>query len=283
MKEKASYNAVLSSRNLEAKVDNTNKMMQNLSRQSLPERTEDDKKERNSRTVIVRQYKDKEIRNSKDIRTTINKKFPGVIIRQARTTPGGSIVIELDDEETAKQIKSEWNVDLFGGNAGAVEAKENPPAGIVKHVFQDDKSEEEIIEEITIKYPNCHVDLFKPGGVFNGTIKIGFESKEILEKALLDRITIFRQRYILERYKYRPRVIKCNLCQKFGHIERLCRGNNPVCGKCCSKDHETKDCNESPDNYKCCHCQGNHESGSNKCDVVKQKLQAILNRNNGYE
>ena len=85
----------------------------------------------------------------------------------------------------------------------------------------------------------------------------------------------------MEKYINHPRVVICNYCQKFGHIERICRGkknNKHVCGKCASQEHETKECKIEPANYKCCHCNGKHESGNKNCSVVKQKLEVIKSR-----
>ena len=88
------------------------------------------------------------------------------------------------------------------------------------------------------------------------------------------------QIYSVEAFTPKPKIIKCNKCQLFGHVSRLC-SNKPVCGKCSKNDHETKDCEVEPDDYKCAHCDGNHITGSYTCEMVKQKMEQLLSRGNG--
>ena len=267
------------------KVNETNRLVQNIARQNEPEQSENEKKARNARTLIVRKHVDIKLRSSKDIRKVMNKKFPGEVIRNARTTAGGSLLLELDDEETAKRVKEGWNNNLFGGNAGVVNLTENPAAGIIRNVFRDDDedevTEEEIAAEINKSYENAQLDFFKKDDEFTGTIKIVFNKNEDLVKAMKNPIKIFEQRYRVEEYEYRPRVIKCNYCQRFGHVSRVCRSREkgkPVCGKCTSSNHETKDCTEVPAGYKCAHCDGKHETGDKDCEIFRYKLEEIRNR-----
>ena len=222
------------------------------------------------------------VKNSSDIRSKLTKEFPLAAYRNTRTTPGGSIVIEADDIETANKIKEGWRKTWFGGNAGVVEARDNPPAGVVKHVLPQGKTDEEIVTEIENRYPNCEVDLFKTNNKFNGMLKITFQEDKDLDSLIKDRITIFQQKLLVDRYNYKPRVIICHRCQKFGHLERLCRSEHPVCGKCGSKEHESEDCEINAEDYKCAHCGGNHKTGDKKCIVVKEKLQNIIDRKNGF-
>ena len=89
------------------------------------------------------------------------------------------------------------------------------------------------------------------------------------------------QIYSVEVFITKPKIIKCNTCQAFGHVSRVCPNKaNPVCGKCSSKEHETKDCEVDPAAYKCAHCEGNHITGSYSCEKVKQKMDELKNRGN---
>ena len=75
----------------------------------------------------------------------------------------------------------------------------------------------------------------------------------------------------------KPRVIKCNRCQKLGHVSRVCRAQSPKCGKC-GNAHETTNCTVSQEEYKCCHCSENHETGNSECEFMKKKLDEIKSR-----
>ena len=228
---------------------------------------------------------DPKVKNSPDIRDPLYEEYPGIVIRNARTTAGGSLLVELDNKETMEMVKNRWNKKLFGGNDGAVNIKDNPPAGIIKNIskriLEDETSEEDVIEEIKATYPDAKVDLFKRNNQFTGTMKIEFNTEEDYQKAVDNRVQIFHQRYIIERYHYRPRVIICKYCQMFNHVSRICRNRlkgKPRCGKCAGDDHETKDCIVEKESFKCCHCHENHETGSKECEVVKTKLDAIIER-----
>ena len=282
---KPSYSNVFQQDKLQAKVNSTNRLVKSLAQQKEPTEDSEETKQRKERTIIVKKYMDPKVRNSPDIRQPLYDEYPGIVIRNARTTVGGSLLVELDNKETVERVKNNWNKNLYGGNDGAVDIKNNPPAGIVKNisrkVLDEFTSEEDLINEIKSSYPDVKVDLFKRNDKFTGTLKIEFNTEEEYQRAVNDRVKIFYQKYIMERYEYKPRVIICKYCQMFNHVSRVCRNRlkgKPRCGKCSSNDHETKDCIIEKEDYKCCHCEGNHETGAKECEVVKTKLDAINER-----
>ena len=254
-----------------------NKSVQRLERNDTE--LQKHKEEKSDRTCIVLKYQNKEIVSSGDIRKIINKEFPGIIIRNARTTVGGSILLEFDNKIAADEVQTKWKNTLFGGNEGLKRVNEPNHAIIVKHVYVVDKSDEQLVKEITDNYPNVKkCELFKKDERFTGTIKLVFNGTETIQNLLVNRISIFRQMYIVDVFNPKPRVIKCNYCQKIGHVSRLCRSENPKCGKCTSEEHETKNCQTPPASYKCCHCHGNHITGNPQCPVNRNKLDEILSR-----
>ena len=119
------------------------------------------------------------------------------------------------------------------------------------------------------------------GGLGVYLSKVKFENEEKLEEALAGVVVINRHRYIMERFRYRPKLIQCYNCYKFAHVARLCWKVGSVCGKCASTDHPTKDCQAHHNDFKCINCGGNHESTSKYCEVVKLKLEELASRQNG--
>ena len=97
-----------------------------------------------------------------------------------------------------------------------------------------------------------------------------------------DKFRLCHKKYITEPFIHKPRVIKCNTCQRFGHVSRMCRSKDkPVCGKC-SKDHETKNCTTPAAEYKCHHCnKTDHFTGSHSCEKMKEKYQELIDRQDG--
>ena len=183
---------------------------------------------------------------------------------------------KVDEDLISDEVKASWKKDLFGGNDGAFKASEQSHLGIIKHVYQD-RTEDEIKKEITDVFPDAKCDFFKNDDGFMGIIKIKFKTEQQFEAAKQNKIKIFEQIYHVEKYKSKRRVIRCMNCQRFGHIQRLCRQENPICAKCTSEDHETRDCVVLEAEYKCHHCGGNHETGNKRCQVMIDKLEELTN------
>ena len=180
--------------------------------------------------------------------------------------------------ESAQEVHDNWRNTLFGGNSGITKIYQQKSTGIVKHIYQD-LSEEDLVAEITATYPDSELDFFKKNDEFTGTLKIKFKDEETLENAIKARLTIRRQKYMIEEYKYQPKVIICNRCLKFGHVQRLCNSTKPKCAKC-SQEHETKDCVVERENYKCAHCSKNHITGDKTCEIMRNKMSQLVNRYN---
>ena len=256
------------------------KILKEVVKQQEPERNKE-MKIREERTRIIRQPKNKALKNSREIRKEINKHYPRTLIRNCRTTAGGSILIELDDKKDAEEFESKWDTSFCGGNAGLVKPGQTHSA-LIKYVDLN-YTEDEIKKSITSQYTGTFVELFKkgPDRLFTGTVKITFQNKNQFELALVNKVNIGSQKFYLEKFISKPRVIKCNRCQQFGHISRLCRSAIPKCGKCSEKSHETKECSLTSEAcYKCSHCEGNHLTGSMKCPTMIQKLEELTARYN---
>ena len=238
--------------------------------------------ERNKKTRIVRKPKDVNIRNSKNLRTKFCELYPNILLRQARISASESFVLEFDDDESVKHVEDTWDVAHFEGNSGLVKIDEHKSTGLVKFVYNQD--EEEVIADIEEKYPDVKYELFKKEDAFTGMIKVTFNNEEELKAAITNKFQICGTNYIIENFIHKPRVIICKICLRFGHICRLCRSKDkPICGKCSKEGHESKNCDASPEDYKCYHCnQSDHITGSAKCEKVIEKYQELINRaNNG--
>ena len=249
---------------LQKKIErNVDQLVENQNRQNQGRDVATETAEKNERTLLVKRYKDKKLRNSGDIRRQVNKDFKTAAIRYARTTVGGSILLEFENKQTADKVKEEWKLDMFGGNEGIENLKQDKAAGIIKYVYHDEDNLEEVVKDL---FPGSEVELFTKSNKFTGTIKVNFESENELEEALKNPVKINHQRYIMDKYIYRPRLVQCYNCQRFAHVARLC-WQGTVCGKCSSTQHETRACPARPTEYKCYHCDGNHASNSKDCEV----------------
>ena len=269
---KLNYNAALKLGKVEKNIQQLVKQ-QSTSLKEVPKVKDPAKYEK---TIIVKSYSDKNIKNSVDIRKAVGPVYKDAAIIEARTTVKGHILLEFADKQTAEKVIETWKPDLFGGNKGVVKLKRPKAAGLIKYVCQNDASEEEILEAAITSYPNTDIELFKnKEGRFTGTIKVTFNSEDDLNAAMNNPVYINNHRYRMEKYENRPQIIKCHNCQSFGHVARLCFSKNTICGKCTSKEHPTKDCTTLPTDYKCFHCEGNHQTGYKNCEAVKLKIEEL--------
>ena len=128
-------------------------------------------------------------------------------------------------------------------------------------------------KDIMQNYPGlvtkCEFQQKRSDKSFNGMIKLEFSSREAMMKVITDKIKFCHQRYIVEEYKRKSRVIKCNKCQGWGHIHRYCT-KSAKCGKC-AENHESNSCSITS-GFKCAHCNEDHQAGSFDCAVYKEKL-----------
>ena len=246
--------------------------------------SKEEKEEKDARTLIVRKPMTTEIKNTPAIKREFNKHHQHLVIRGARTTPAGSIVIELDDPEEAKRVKENWKADSFGGNSGVVHPSEKGATGIILEV-DNQLDEAAIREEIGKEYSNTILEFYtnKRTGKFTGTVKMQFKDRSVLERAMKENITIGRGKYPVQEFRPQPRVIKCHRCQGMSHIAKNCSSRFVRCGKCSSYDHQTRECVVTADKYKCVHCNGKHITGSRICTAMKEKEEQIISRSSyGY-
>ena len=189
-------------------------------------------------------------------------------------------MFEFEDEQSAQNVQTQWSEQYFGGNKGMKTPGETNTCGVVKYVF-DDVSETDIESSIKEKFENADCDFFKrkSDGRFTGMIKVDFKDRATLQEVIKGKITICSQRYIVEEYRRKSRVVKCNKCQGWGHIYRFCT-RDPKCGKC-SEKHETDSCTITS-GFKCAHCKEDHKAGSSVCKVFKEKM-ALFSTARRYE
>lgn len=109
--------------------------------------------------------------------------------------------------------------------------------------------------------------------VESDALKLAFTGTE-----KVDHITVGRSYYKVRPFVANP--IRCFRCQKLGHTSLGCNAKE----KCliCSKEHNRKDCNATPEQYKCANCRGNHVANSKQCPLIKKafKIEKIKTTEN---
>ena len=256
------------------KVEETNRLVKV---QMKNDKTTENIKEKEARTKIVRKPVNPDITNSTKLRREFNKHFKNVIIKEATITAAGSYKLEFENIEDANTVQNNWKKDYLGGNSGMVKIGEQNSTGLVKFVYDDDLTEEDIEESIKENYPEARIELFKKGNNFTGMIKVVFKEERQLEESIKNKFKICNRKYLVEKFIHKPRVIICNVCQRFGHIALQCKSKNkPNCGKCAESGHESINCTKEERYHKCFLCKSDeHKTGSYKCGVVQERLEKL--------
>lgn len=105
-----------------------------------------------------------------------------------------------------------------------------------------------------------------------GHAEIGLATPEAANKILRDGITI-RGRHISGR-KSIPTPMRCNNCQKFGHMARECKAKTK-CARC-AKEHKTFECESNDDERACANCgDTGHGAASRDCWYLKDKIREM--------
>ena len=85
-----------------------------------------------------------------------------------------------------------------------------------------------------------------------------------------------------EVFVYNRRILQCFKCQRYGHLQKNCKANEPVCLRCSGK-HESVNCplknsdsTEKVQTYRCANCKGCHSSTSRECPIRQQNRNVLL-------
>ena len=225
-----------------------------------------------SEVLIVDNIKNpKELRNSTKILEKINKFEQFKDVQFAYSPPQGGIALHFRESAKVDEALKHWPSSVF--NTGEVPHRTNPRklnrVSYMKNVdtslseFQIRKVLDKIgIKTIKIKRLYCRYGKY-PMPVVQIVHPDIQEKLAALEKTIP--ISFHKRNAYLEDKK--SIVIRCYLCQRFGHIAKLCTYTQRC--ECCSRsDHLGEVC--SSDEYCCANCSGNHKSSSNSCPIYLQ-------------
>jgi len=239
---------------------------------------------KDAKTRIVAKPLDKDIVSSRDIKRAMRQRYPGVGIERCYATAGGSFVMEFEDKVNAEKMDKDWDTALFGNNSGLKNFDTPNCVAVIKDVFEDDLTDDQLKEEIKKLLPLCEkseVELFKRRNrqknteEFTGTIKVVLKDRASLEKAVKEGIKLNNQSCKVDEWVNKPKFRYCFKCQAFGHVAHRCRSRKPRCGKCSTIGHETKDCTVLDETkYKCAHCGKNHITGIYRlCSKLREEIE----------
>lgn len=95
-----------------------------------------------------------------------------------------------------------------------------------------------------------------------GHVKIFLQSREARDNILLQKkVSVNGVNFRVVPIDLDREVRRCFRCQKYGHIQGVCKAVTSACGKC-SKSHRTSECSAAKDDWRCVNCDGPHQTGS---------------------
>jgi hypothetical protein len=135
-------------------------------------------------------------------------------------------------------------------------------------------TEEEIMEYVEAELPVRAIKRLNK--------KVKDEEAHIKHVPSITVLTTFRSQYTPQKVRlfynqltvrnYKPRLVTCSNCQRYGHAAKLCRGV-PICIRC-GQHHRIEDCNANTPHYNNC---GREHRAHNAGRSEKARYSSIIN------
>lgn len=233
--------------------------------------------------VVVDNIKDQDsIKSDDNIRRVVGKDKKIIIDRISRSRMG-PIFVQLSDPQAVEQVITNWNPHNFGGSTANKSVTPQRTYGVLKGVPLT-ISDDEIRDNLNhLGYANTEVKRIMKKNNPTRAIKVKFQCKDDLEKAVRENVVIEHLTTRVELLSIQPRVLQCYNCQRFGHIADKCR--SPKTCLRCSKPYDERH-EECDEDEKCINCQGAHTSVHKQCPkymnrykLQQQKIENLFNTN----
>ena len=213
-------------------------------------------------------------KSSSKLKQEINKVKPDIKLSQVYPLAGGGVALHCKDKASHDCALCDWPISALNPTGNPVPHKIR---GLSKEQIIVVKSvntcftEQELLVDLKSRYPsvtNVHRLHKKSSDIPFPIIKVSL-SREDATAALADHIVIFGQSYSCESCRS-TKVIRCNQCQRFGHIAQVCLYPQRCVN--CSENHNVLCTLPS----KCANCGGEHGADSNRCPTylgIKERLE----------
>lgn len=174
------------------------------------------------------------------------------------------VVVEMEHGENSKKITSVESVDGFACKVSPYNVF-NTTRGLIytKHIdFSREDSLPSFKEWLAKNWKVDDVSLapfITPRDGISKALVVNFRTNDLPYN-----IYIPGEEYDTKVYPFHNRPMKCSNCQNYGHTNKRCRSEIPVCKRCSLPGHKSDEC--SPDAVvRCHHCGDSHEAGSRIC------------------
>ena len=251
-----------------------------------------EKREKNqcdvSNTVLIKGVTDfdKFVRHGYLTTRAFHKFFPNTVIKQAKPTRQGTLLLEMLNSKDAEMVVNQWRPHFFT-NAGSDDttsatllANTGTKTRCVAENVDPSVRDEEIVESLenSLGFKPLEVKRMKDkSGALTPLVTLTFSSTEERDKAVASHLRLEHQICVIRPYyqRKRPSFTQCYKCFKFGHSAVWCSGQRR-CPHCCD-DHAPKDCPviSSGGERKCPNCPDgqprNHSANSVACPIYHHK------------
>lgn len=212
-----------------------------------------------------------------------------VLIWGAHRIGDGKYIFDVNSPVAANWLRAEGNREAFakGLSEGAIVVLRSYPV-IIKYVpitFDVDNAND--LKEIVAKTRGNNDQIIsarwlKDPSKRGPNQKFAFltaelKSPEAANEAILTGAYIHGKK--CEITKYKSDAIRCNKCQRYGHVAITCRKEHPTCGTC-AKEHWTSQCESSAAQVYCANCETNgHAARDFRCPILEEKNKIQDHRN----
>lgn len=168
-----------------------------------------------------------------------------------------TLLIETKSQQQTDKLMKLETVAGFKVKAAGNE-KLNRVRGVVRSTAMTNTSEEDLLEELREQgVHSLRRHIVKKNGTEEPT-NMYFVTFNLHTRP--SHLNLVWERIRVDEYKEKP--IRCNKCQRFGHVAKYCRRNLLTCARCSEDGHAFKECNNAT---KCIHCEGTHYASDKKC------------------
>ncbi|KAF6197416.1 hypothetical protein GE061_020225 [Apolygus lucorum] len=214
-----------------------------------------------------------------NIKTALNPRKTGIVIRDIRTTARGGVALRADTEEDKVKILSLPQFGIDGFNAK--QAPKRNPRLLILRVPSDLKSaelKEQLIsrnqlgerwngEEVKPLYTVRYGRTREGADFVSWVVEVHQESWKLAKahgRILLDYATCYVRDFL--------EVTRCFKCQAYGHTTKACPNEESTCAQC-SGSHDTRQCTAT--NRKCVNClklglKADHSTAAPGCEAHRR-------------
>lgn len=212
-----------------------------------------------------------------------------ILVWGAHRIGEGKYIFEINSPVAANWLRADGNREAFanGLERGAIIVLRSYPIVIKFVPITFDVNNPEDLKEIVMKTRDNADQVLKARWIKDPNrrgpkqqvafLNVDMKTPEAANAIIVNGAFIHGKR--CEAKKYRTDAMRCNKCQRYGHVIALCKSESPTCGQC-AKGHWTAQCETNEENSFCINCRtAGHAARDFRCPTMEERSRIQDNRN----